>query len=125
MITGVHHTQIMIPVGAEEEARNFYCAVLGLCEVPKPENLKGRGGFWLQLSNSQVHIGVEDGFDRTKTKAHIAYEVDDVAHMRELLLSAGIQPKEGIPIPGHERFECRDPFGNRVEFIQRVTTAIA
>ena len=25
---------------------------------------------------------------------------------------------ESIPIPGHDRFECRDPFGNRLEFIQ-------
>jgi hypothetical protein len=25
---------------------------------------------------------------------------------------------EGVPIPGFERFEFRDPFGNRVEMIQ-------
>jgi hypothetical protein len=25
-----------------------------------------------------------------------------------------------VPIPGYERFEFRDPFGNRVEFIQAV-----
>jgi hypothetical protein len=26
---------------------------------------------------------------------------------------------ESIPLPGHDRFEFRDPFGNGVEFIQR------
>jgi hypothetical protein len=26
---------------------------------------------------------------------------------------------DSVPLPGHDRFEFRDPFGNRVEFIQR------
>jgi catechol 2,3-dioxygenase-like lactoylglutathione lyase family enzyme len=121
MITGVHHTQISIPVGAEEQARAFYCNLLGLKEVPKPENLKGRGGLWLQLPNLQVHVGVEDGFDRTKTKAHVAYAVDDLARIRNLVQSYGIEPKESSPLPGYDRFECRDPFGNRMEFIQRLS----
>jgi catechol 2,3-dioxygenase-like lactoylglutathione lyase family enzyme len=120
MIIGVHHTQITIPVGAEEKARAFYCDLLGLKEVPKPEALKGRGGFWIQLSNAQVHVGGEDGFDRTKTKAHVAYAVDDLSKVRELIINHGIEPKDGIPLPGYDRFECRDPFGNRMEFIQRL-----
>jgi hypothetical protein len=28
---------------------------------------------------------------------------------------------EGIPVPGFDRFEFRDPFGNRVELLQRLT----
>jgi len=28
---------------------------------------------------------------------------------------------DGIPIPGYQRFEFRDPFGNGIEFIQRVS----
>ena len=32
--------------------------------------------------------------------------------------AAGVDLIEGIPIPGYDRFEFRDPFGNRVEFIQ-------
>jgi catechol 2,3-dioxygenase-like lactoylglutathione lyase family enzyme len=121
MITAVHHTQISIPIGAEEQARAFYCGVLGLKEVLKPENIRNRGGFWLQLSNLQVHVGVEDGFDRTKTKAHVAYAVDDVEQVKTVLKRNGIEPKDGIPIPCYVRFECRDPFGNRMEFIQRTS----
>ena len=119
MILGVHHAQITIPTGAEARARAFYCGILGLHEIQKPENLKERGGFWLQLPNLQVHVGTEDGFDRTKTKAHIAYTVADLTAVRELLVSRGFEPQDGPPIPGCDRFECRDPFGNRVEFIQR------
>jgi catechol 2,3-dioxygenase-like lactoylglutathione lyase family enzyme len=119
MILGVDHAQITIPTGAEARAREFYCGILGLHEIPKPENLKGRGGFWMQLPNLQVHLGTEDGFDRTKTKAHVAYAVADLAAVRKLLVSRGVQPQDGLPMPGCDRFECRDPFGNRVEFIQR------
>src|SRR4051812_22363267 len=102
MILRAHHVQITIPVGKEDEARAFYCELLGLCEVPKPENLQGRGGFWLQLSNMQVHVGGEDGFDRQQTKAHIAYEVLDLGRVRAALSQHGAAILEGIPIPGYE-----------------------
>jgi hypothetical protein len=35
------------------------------------------------------------------------------------LAALGIEATEGVPIPGYDRFEFRDPFGNRVEFPQR------
>jgi catechol 2,3-dioxygenase-like lactoylglutathione lyase family enzyme len=63
-ILGLHHAQITIPKGSEEEARQFYCQLLGLPEIEKPESLKGRGGFWLQVGDRQVHVGTEDGEDR-------------------------------------------------------------
>ena len=117
-ITGIHHVQITVPSGAEEEARQFYCAFLGLLEIEKPEALKSRGGFWLQVGSQQVHVGTEDAVQRQQTKAHIAYEVNDLNLWREKLLSQGIDTTNGIPIPGYERFEFRDPFGNRVEMIR-------
>ncbi len=120
MIIGVHHAQITIPKGAEPGARRFYVEFLGLREIPKPDVLKVRGGFWLQLGNAQVHVGIEDVADRASSKAHVAYEVDDLAAWRRKLESAGVGCKDGEQIPGHIRFEIRDPFGNRVEFIQRV-----
>ena len=118
-ITGLHHAQICIPQDREQDARRFYCGVLALEEVAKPESLAGRGGFWLQVGDRQVHVGTEDDIDRTATKAHLAYAVTDLAAWRERLQAEGITPEDGVPIPGHERFEFRDPFGNRVEFIQK------
>lgn len=44
MILGLHHAQITIPKGAEEEGKKFYCNVLGLEEIEKPVSLQGRGG---------------------------------------------------------------------------------
>lgn len=117
-ITRLNHAQITIPKGMEDAARAFYCGVLALREIEKPESLKGRGGFWLALGDVQVHIGAEDGFDRTSTKSHLAYEVRDCAYWLERLTVAGVTVAESVPIPGYERFEFRDPFGNRVEIIQ-------
>ncbi len=120
MIKAVHHCQISIPIGGEDEARKFYCGILGMTEIPKPDSLAGRGGFWLELNGSQIHFGAEDGVDRTRSKAHVAYLVEDLEEMREKLSAAGCEPKDGIPIPGYDRFEFRDPFGNRVEFLESI-----
>ena len=119
MILALHHAQITIPKGAEDEARKFYCELLGLAELPKPEELGGRGGFWLAVGDLQVHVGTEDDVDRELTKAHVAYLVDDVDKWRGTLSEAGVRIIDGIPIPGYRRFEFRDPFGNRVEFLQQ------
>lgn len=118
MITRLHHVQITIPERAEAEARMFYCGVLGLPEVPKPAALAGRGGFWVQAGEQQVHIGTDTSAGRAATKAHTAYEVNDLEEWRERLASVGISAEDGVPIPGFARFEFSDPFGNRVEFIQ-------
>jgi catechol 2,3-dioxygenase-like lactoylglutathione lyase family enzyme len=119
-LLNIHHAQITIPTGEEDEARKFYSDLLGLKEIPKPEELQGRGGFWLELDGFQIHIGAEDNFDRTKTKAHLAYLVEDLDNWRKKLESENIAVKDGIKIPDYERFEFRDPFGNRVEFLQKV-----
>lgn len=118
MILGLHHAQITVPKGAEEDARRFYCGVLGLRETGKPESLAGRGGFWLQVGGQQVHVGTEEGVERQATKAHLAYRVDDLEAWRTRLAEEDILALEGVPIPGYARFEFRDPFGNRVEMVQ-------
>jgi catechol 2,3-dioxygenase-like lactoylglutathione lyase family enzyme len=118
MIIGINHVQITVPANAVEEARAFYCGLLGLQEVEKPVALRGRGGFWLQVGDRQVHVGTEEGVARHATKAHVAYAVTQIAQWRSRLAAAGVELLDGMPIPGHDRFEFRDPFGNRVELIE-------
>lgn len=120
MITGIHHIQITIPSGAEDQARDFYCTFLGLPEIEKPDSLKGRGGIWLQVGAHQIHVGTEDSVERGRTKAHVAYQVSDLRDWRNQVTAAEIEILEGIPIPGFDRFEFRDPFGNRVEMIEQL-----
>ena len=120
MILGLHHVQITIPTEAEDDGKSFYCGLLGLTEVPKPASLVGRGGFWLAVGEHFVHVGVEDGVDRSKTKAHLAYAVSDLSHWRRVLTEHGIAILDAVPIPGVERIEFRDPFGNRIEMVQEI-----
>jgi len=117
-VVGIHHVQITAPAGQEQAARNFYCKVMGFREIEKPKALKGRGGLWLAVGDLEVHVGIEIGGDRAATKAHLAYQVTDLAKWRDRLEKAGVTIGDSAPIPGFERFEFRDPFGNRVELIQ-------
>lgn len=43
-LTRIHHVQIAIPKGREEDARAFYAGVLGLEAISKPEELAGCSG---------------------------------------------------------------------------------
>ncbi len=114
------HVQITIPRGCEEAARAFYCNLLGLQEIAKPASLAGRGGFWLVVGDLQLHIGAEDGVDRWATKAHLAYEVTGLDEWRRVLEAEGVTIEEQPPIPNYRRFLFRDPFGNRVEFLESI-----
>ena len=119
MLKAINHIQVSIPRGSEERARQFYCGMLGLHEIPKPDSLADRGGFWSELGGLQIHFGAEDGVNRELTKAHVAYEVENLASWRERLARDGFAVLDGIPVPGMDRLEFRDPFGNRVELLER------
>lgn len=113
-----NHIGITVPIGKEDEARHFYCRILGFVEIEKPDSLKPNGGLWLQTGNLPLHIGVEDRVDRRKTKRHPAFETADLGSLRKHLESNQVEIKEAIPIPGYIRFYIYDPFGNRVECMQ-------
>ncbi len=68
-IRGIDHVQITVPRGEEAAVREFYCGVLGLPEIEKPDALKPRGGFWLAVGDRELHVGTEDGVNRRATKA--------------------------------------------------------
>jgi catechol 2,3-dioxygenase-like lactoylglutathione lyase family enzyme len=119
-ILGLHHVQITVPTAMEEAAVTFYTEVLGLLPVDKPEVLQERGGHWFQLGGLELHLSLEDGVNRRSTRAHVAYRVDDIEYWRRRMIENDITPVESIDIPGYDRFEARDPFGNRIEFIQRI-----
>ena len=118
VILSLDHVQITIPRGAEEAGRAFYCGVLGLAEIERPASLRERGGFWVMAGQTPVHVGTEDGVDRSLTKGHVAYRVNDLSAWRERLQHHRVAFSEPAPVPGLLRLEFRDPFGNRVELVQ-------
>lgn len=119
----IHHIEITVPSDCETEAREFYLGSLGLSEIPKPDTLKPRGGFWARAGEIDLHVGLEDGVYRLKNKVHIAYQVTDLGSWRKRIEQAGLSTRDSIPIPGFDRFEFRDPFGNRVELIEAIDSA--
>ena len=120
-ILGLHHAQVTIPPGEEEVARHFYIDLLGMQEIEKPEGLKQRGGFWLAVGPQEVHVSIEEAdIDRAVTKAHLAYRVDDLDGLCTLLRANGIETAFDVPFQGYSRCHLRDPFGNRVELMQRI-----
>ena len=116
-ITGLNHVQVTAPREREAEAKAFYGGVLGLPEIPKPPVLAARGGAWYALGEQQLHLGLEDDFTPTR-KGHPALVVTDLAAVRARHEAAGAPVKVDAQIPGYDRFETRDPFGNRLEFMQ-------
>lgn len=115
------HVQVAAPrtLGAEEQARAFYGRLLGLSELEKPDILKPKGGVWFSLGTGELHIGIEDAFTPAH-KAHPAFRVSDLASLRARLEAAGVPTSEAEPIPGIERFYVNDPFGNRIELLERL-----
>jgi catechol 2,3-dioxygenase-like lactoylglutathione lyase family enzyme len=114
---GIDHVQLAGPRGCEEEARSFFGGLLGMEEIPKPENLRKRGGVWFRCGVHELHIGVQDDFVPA-SKAHPAFEVHGIGELRSRLEEAGISANEDEPIAGKTRFHIRDPFGNRIEFVE-------
>ncbi|MDR7072069.1 VOC family protein [Fictibacillus barbaricus] len=118
-IVGVHHVQLCIPANQEKEAQKFYCEILQLQEIEKPDSLKKNGGMWFQLGSQELHIGVEN-LSGPKGKQHPAFLVQEIDLWRNHLIEQGINIQKEAAIPGFNRFSIRDPFDNRLEFIEPI-----
>ena len=117
-IIGLDHIQLAMPAGGEVVAREFYSDLLGLVEIPKPANLAKRGGAWFACGPLQLHLGVEAEFQPAR-KAHPALLVDDLKHFTAMLEARGFHIKFDEPLAGFDRAFTSDPFGNRIELMER------
>jgi catechol 2,3-dioxygenase-like lactoylglutathione lyase family enzyme len=115
------HVQVCIPRGAEPQAREFYGRLLGLEEIEKPEAIRKNGGMWYSVADAQLHVGVEDAV--APSKRHPAFEVENVEGVRAFLEQSGVRTKDETAIPGMSRFSFLDPFGNRIELLERTAAA--
>jgi ubiquinone/menaquinone biosynthesis C-methylase UbiE/catechol 2,3-dioxygenase-like lactoylglutathione lyase family enzyme len=120
---GIDHIQLAAPKGCEAAARRFYGETLGWDEITKPEKLLHRGGVWFHYGLHEVHIGVQADF-LPATKAHPGLYVENLADWRAHLIHKGLtiiedelRAEEGVI-----RLYINDPFGNRLEFLERVAT---
>ena len=116
-IEGIDHVQFAMPAGREEDAREFYGRLLGIPEVPKPPELRKRGGAWFEKGDVRIHLGVDPEF-RPARKAHPALRVRDLPGLVQRLRSAGVAVVDGEPMPGFDHVYVADPFGNRLELME-------
>lgn len=113
----IDHILIAMPAGREDDARAFYCGVLGMTEKIKPPVLAARGGCWFEIGALQVHLGVEKNFIPAR-KAHPAFIVEDLPGMIAKAVQGGYKVTADEPLEGCDRRHVDDPFGNRIELIE-------
>jgi catechol 2,3-dioxygenase-like lactoylglutathione lyase family enzyme len=113
-ITGIDHVQVAAPPGCEDAARAFYGGLLGMEELPKPEELRARGGCWFRAGAQELHVGVEEPFAPAR-KAHPGLVAADLDALRSSLEAAGLAWEDNDEIAGVDRLFVRDPFDNRLE----------
>ena len=116
-IFGIAHIQVAISPGGENAARAFYGGLLGLRELPKPEVLRDRGGVWFQCGMQEIHCGIEAPI--AATRRHPAFLIDNLDELKASLESAGYTTETDRQLSGYRRFYLLDPFGNRLEFLER------
>jgi catechol 2,3-dioxygenase-like lactoylglutathione lyase family enzyme len=120
MKASFHHVNVTVPREVEEAAKHFYGTVMGLVEVPKPPESRGRGGAWYQLGELQLHLSIEDELaEGCISKRHVCYTVANLSEAEDKFRAAGVEilPDDN-PTAGWSRFYVRDPGGNRLEIAQ-------
>jgi catechol 2,3-dioxygenase-like lactoylglutathione lyase family enzyme len=116
--TAIHHVQLAMPRGEEDRGRVFYADLLGLTEILKPASLAERNGLWFRIGALELHLGVEDDF-RPAKRAHPGLLVDDLSSLVTRLEAAGYTTKPDKRLEGYDRAYVNDPFGNRIELLER------
>ena len=114
----INHFHICIPLERLEEARNFYTHIIGLELITRPDQLFNSPGYWFNIGDAQLHLGVEAGLPFSDR--HTALEVADILSAQKHLEANGITISPQAKVPGWERFAFVDPFGNRMELLQIV-----
>jgi lactoylglutathione lyase len=127
----MRYLHTMVRVADLDSALNFYCAKLGLTEVRRIENEKGR--FTLVFLAAPQDIAAmagrqsplieltynwdEKNYGGGRNFGHLAYEVADIYALCEKLMAGGVTINRP-PRDGHMAF-IRSPDGISIELLQQ------
>lgn len=111
----VDHIHIVVPPNKLEDAKDFYADVIGLELVERPNHLFKTAGYWFNIADVQLHIGVEP--PTPVSTRHTAFEIEDVTAALACLKDK-VEILDEPEIPGRIRFAFLDPFVNRIELLQ-------
>jgi catechol 2,3-dioxygenase-like lactoylglutathione lyase family enzyme len=119
MITALHHVNVTVPAELEAAAKDFYGAVLGLKQIPKPATSR-QSGAWYEIGEAQLHLSVAREPGGHLSSGHVCFAVSDLAEAEQKFRAAGIEiitdPEKN---PKSLRFFARDPAGNLLEIAQQ------
>ena len=113
----------MVRITNVEESLDFYCGKLGLKEVRRIENEKGRFTLIFLAAPGDEGAQIEltynwdpEVYTGGRNFGHLAYRVDDIYATCEKLMKAGVTINRP-PRDGHMAF-IRSPDGISIELIQ-------
>lgn len=126
LIKGLDHVNLLIDAtdGALPSARAFYRELLGFEPIERPANTdSGYLGAYYRCGAQQLHL-TTDKDASTVSKAsrrRPAFRLASLEVLRQRLETAGVEIGAGNRFPGQGRFFVRDPWGNRLEFVERTS----
>ena len=119
-VAGYSHNAIM--VDDLDAALSFYRDTLGFTVLPRPDFGPNTDGAWLQVGNSQLHLGVVDEMAPRVGFPHFALHIpadawdDTMSELRARGVEFFMEPREredfGVPV---RAAFISDPAGNRIE----------
>ena len=114
----------MVRVSDIDESLDFYCNKLGLVELKRHENEKGRFTLIFLAAPGDEDAQVEltynwdpEEYDEGRNFGHLAYRVDDIYALCQKLMDAGVTINRP-PRDGHMAF-VRSPDNISIELLQK------
>ena len=114
----------MVRVSDIDESLDFYCNKLGLIELKRHENEKGRFTLVFLAAPGDEDAQVEltynwdpEEYDEGRNFGHLAYRVDDIYALCQKLMDAGVTINRP-PRDGHMAF-VRSPDNISIELLQK------
>ena len=128
-VQGIDHVTIVVK--DLQRSREFYCNLLGMAEIERPDF--GFPGCWFQAGSTQVHLILEQdgcstpgcGLDPDRVGAglthHFAFQVNDARGAAAILETAGVRIQGGPVVrpDGCIQVWFYDPDGHCVEVFDR------
>ena len=127
----MQYLHTMVRVNNLEDSLHFYCTLLGLVEVSRYDNEKGRFTLVFLAAPEDVELAKEkkapmveltynwdtENYEGGRNFGHLAYRVDDIYALCETLQAGGVTILRP-PRDGHMAF-VRSPDGISIELLQK------
>ncbi len=120
-ILNIHHSSVI--VADVNASLKFYCGVLGLTQLERPNF--PYGGAWLDLGLQQMHLLELPNPDPTTGRPdhggkdrHIAFHVVNLDLVKQSLDKGSVNYT--LSASGRRALFCRDIDGNALEFIEKL-----